>query len=364
MSQHRGPAQLDEGETGSPVLSPLDYRIFTDLQRNGRTPYTTLAESLGVSEAYIRKRVRYLTEADFFSITAVANPRVLGLEYMAWVGFVVRNSATGRVAEALVELPEVNYVVICSGAFNVMAEVACRTHVDLYRLLTTLRAIRDVQRTETFIYLKLLRQRFQWMQETEASKSEALSSYVVEATTTLEPIDIEIIRELEKDGRAPFRRIAHQLGVSERTVSARVGQLTDCKVLQTIAVGNPLTMGFEAMAWLGITLSENAQPEAVTEALAAVPGVCYVVVASGRFDIMVELVCRTRSHLLDTLERRIGAIPDIAHVESFYYLRLLYRSTAGGWGAARSLAAPKQPGLKLQQSESGVHPASFNGRRT
>jgi Lrp/AsnC family transcriptional regulator for asnA, asnC and gidA len=122
-------------------------------------------------------------------------------------------------------------------------------------------------------------------------------------------------------------------------------------------------MGFEAMAWLGITLSENAQPEIVTEKLAAVPGVCYVVVASGRFDIMVELVCRTRSHLLDTLERHIGAITEIAHVESFYYLRLLYRSTAGGWGAARSLAAPKQSSRSLQQPESPVNRTSSNGRR-
>ena len=63
--------------------------------------------------------------------------------------------------------------------------------------------------------------------------------------------------------------------------------------------------------------------------LAAVQAIDYVVVPSGRYDIMAEVVCRDRAELLEVLTRDIGAIDGIAHTESFLYLRLLYRSTAG-----------------------------------
>jgi hypothetical protein len=42
------------------------------------------------------------------------------------------------------------------------------------------------------------------------------------------------------------------------------------------------------------------------------------------------------------LERGVGAIPGIAHVETFLYLRLLYASPVGAWGASRSLSIGAQ----------------------
>jgi Lrp/AsnC family transcriptional regulator for asnA, asnC and gidA len=259
---------------------------------------------------------------------------------MAWIGFVVDNSATGDVATALVEVPEIDYVVISSGAFNVMAEVACRSQADLYRLILRVRGIPGVQRTETFMYLRLLRQQYQWAQDGSASP---VPAGVVEDSVELDPLDIALIAELEHDGRAPFRALARRLGTSERQVSTRFSRLVEQQVLQVIAVANPLTMGFEAMAWLGINLREGANPELVSEQLGTIRRIGYVVIAAGRYDIMAEIYCRSREELLDVLERQIGAIKDITHIESFYYLRLLYRSTAGGWGAARSLAAPRHP---------------------
>jgi DNA-binding Lrp family transcriptional regulator len=329
----------------SPVLlGDLDYAIFTELQRDGRIPFTTLAERLGVSETHVRRRVKSLTDADAFSIVAVADPRVLGLDYMAWVALVVRHPATAAVAEALAELPEVDYVVITSGEFNVMAEVACRSSANLYHLLLRLRAIPGVQRTETFVYLDLVRQQFQWaLDDGRGGAHVGAADGVHGDASELESIDIEIIGELQRDGRAPFRQLAERLGASERVVSTRFAQLVEKNALQVIAVGNPLTLGFGAMAWLGIRLGEGANNQAVAVALARVRGLDYVVVPAGRYDVMAELVCRNREDLLTTLERDVGAIEGIANVETFFYLRLLYKSAAGAWGAARSLTVA-QPG--------------------
>ena len=319
-------------------LTALDSALFAELQRDGRVPFTALAERLGVSEAHVRRRVRVLTRADVFSIAAVADPRVLGLQSMAWIALAVRHSRAVAVAETLVELPEVDYVVVTSGAANVMAEVACPSPADLYRLLLRLRAIPGVQRTETFVYLNLFRQQFQWTLFDADRPTEPSPTGVRGAGPELDAVDATIIRELQVDGRASFRDLAKRIGVSERVVSARFARLVEDDVLQVIAVGNPESLGFTAMAWLGITVTEGADYEETAAALGRVRGIDYVVVPSGRYDLMAELVARDRDELLGILEDEIGAIEGIRNVETFVYLRLLYRSTAGAWGAARSLA--------------------------
>lgn len=109
-----------------------------------------------------------------------------------------------------------------------------------------------------------------------------------------------------------------------------------------MAVANPLTMGFQAMAWLGISVSNGADIDSTAIALSKVSGVSYVVIATGRFDIMAEIVCRSREDLQTTLEQGVGSVQGVLSAETFYYLRLLYKSTAGAWGVGRSLARRRE----------------------
>jgi Lrp/AsnC family transcriptional regulator for asnA, asnC and gidA len=313
-------------------LGELDLRIFRELQRDGRTPFVTLAERLGVSEAHVRRRTARLTESQVFSITAVADPKVFGVDCMAWLGINAHDSQATAVAETLVAQPEVDYVVQTAGGYNIMAEAACRSTAELYQLLRRIRVVPGVRHTETFVYLDLLRQQFQW------SLDGARSAVHATGDIALDPLDIALVSELQRDGRASFRDIGRRLRVSERIVSARVTRLMQANLLQVIAVGNPRTLGFTAMAWLGIRITPGHNLEEAATALADVPGIDYVVLPTGRYDLMAELVCRDQQALLDVLERGVGTIPGIAHVETFLYLRLLYASPVGAWGASRSLS--------------------------
>jgi DNA-binding Lrp family transcriptional regulator len=325
------------------LLSPQDRAIFAALQTDGRMAFTAVAERVGMSEAHVRRRYEWLTDGNAFAVTAVADPSVLGLGCLAWIGIVVAPRRTEDVAEALVELPGVDYVVISSGRFTVMAEIACPAAADLDRILLQLREIEGIVRTETFVYLKLVRQQFQWLPPAGGDDQPGFGTSAAEDhPRELDELDIAIIRELERDGRASFRDIGRTLNISERTVSSRFSQLNAERVLKVIAVGNPLNFGFNAMAWLGVSLKSGADYDAVTRALAAIPSIDYVVVPAGRYDVMAELVCRDHDAMLRTLTEEIGAISDIAHVETFVYLRLLYKSTAGAWGVGRSMTAPRK----------------------
>jgi DNA-binding Lrp family transcriptional regulator len=320
----------------SAALKDSDVALVEALQRDGRRSFTVLAEELGASEASIRRRVKALVDADVIAITAVADPRVFGLDSLAWLGLAVEPAHLDAVAEAVTAAEGIDYAVITSGEFNVMAEAACASMDELYELVASLRALAGVTRTETFVYLRLLHQRFQW------SRGEAGAPAV--GTAPLEPLDVELIQALQRDGRASFRELGRELGVSERAVSTRYADLVEQNSVRVTAVVNPLNLGWDAMAWLGIRLGPAADLDRVAEELSGIDALSYLVVASGRYDLMGEVVCRDPEELLGVLTDRIGAVEGVAGVELFHYLRLLYRTTAGAWSAARSLAAGPHAG--------------------
>ena len=132
-------------------------------------------------------------------------------------------------------------------------------------------------------------------------------------------MDQGIIEALQRNGRESFRRIAARLDVSEATIRARYARLCDDNILQVTGITNPLGLGFEAQAMVGIRT--KGPPEPVANEIATWQEADYVVITAGQFDILVELVCGDRRQLLD-LTNRIRAIESVVSTESFLYLEL------------------------------------------
>lgn len=135
----------------------------------------------------------------------------------------------------------------------------------------------------------------------------------------LDHVDRGIIEALQRNGRESFRRIAASLGVSEATVRARYARLCDQNILQVTGVTNPLGLGFEAQAMVGVRTT--GPPERVADEIAKWDEADYVVVTAGRFDVLVEVVCTDRHGLLD-VTNRIRRLPEVVSTESFLYLEL------------------------------------------
>lgn len=135
----------------------------------------------------------------------------------------------------------------------------------------------------------------------------------------LDHVDRGIIEALQRNGRESFRRIAASLGVSEATVRARYARLCDQNILQVTGVTNPLGLGFEAQAMVGVRTT--GPPERVADEIAQWDEADYVVVTAGRFDVLVEVVCADRHGLLD-VTNRIRRLPEVVSTESFLYLEL------------------------------------------
>ena len=143
-------------------LDDLSKAIIEKLQENGRRSYAGIGKAIGLSEAAVRQRVQRLIDAGVMQIVAVTDPMQLGFARQAMIAIRCTGD-TIKLAEKLAELPSIDYVVLTAGSFDVIAEVVCEDDNDLLELLNfQIRALPGVLSTETLVYLKLVKQQYNW----------------------------------------------------------------------------------------------------------------------------------------------------------------------------------------------------------
>lgn len=143
-------------------------------------------------------------------------------------------------------------------------------------------------------------------------------------------LDKGIIERLASDGRRPYTQIASELGVSEAAVRARTNRLIERGVLQIVGVADPLKLGYDQMAMVGVRC-EGVDVLSAAAAISELPEVIYVVVTAGTFDLLVETVCRDNESLLSFLVEKLRRIPGVVATETFVYLRIVKQSYH--WGS-------------------------------
>lgn len=146
------------------ILAPenpdrIDEVLIETLRKDGRTPFLQIAQELGVSPGMIRQRYQKLQEAGTLKVVAVTNPLRLGLKTMALLGIRTDGTRMLEVAQKIAALEEVIYLVVVGGRYDLLAEVFCRDHEELLRFITEkLYRIEGVRETETFMYLKIVKE--------------------------------------------------------------------------------------------------------------------------------------------------------------------------------------------------------------
>ncbi|MCM3656660.1 Lrp/AsnC family transcriptional regulator [Agromyces mediolanus] len=149
--------------TSRPVqLDDVSKAIIEQLQTDGRRSYADIGKAVGLSEAAVRQRVQRLQEAGVMQIVAVTDPMQLGFTRQAMIGIRAEGD-TRLLAEQLSSIPEIDYVVLTAGSFDLLAEVVCENDEELIDLLNArIRSLDGVQQTETFVYLRLQKQHYNW----------------------------------------------------------------------------------------------------------------------------------------------------------------------------------------------------------
>ena len=148
------------------------------------------------------------------------------------------------------------------------------------------------------------------------------SEIITSVSEDLDEVDRYLIEALRKDGREPFAQIAERLSVSPGMIRQRYNRLVGQGYLKVVAITDPLQHGLKTMAMIGIRTDGTSMLQ-VAEQIARLDEVIYLVVASGRFDILAEVFCRDHDHLLRFITEKLYAIEGVREAETFMHLRIV-----------------------------------------
>ena len=144
------------------VLDDVSKAIIEQLQQDGRRPYAAIGKAVGLSEAAVRQRVQRLVESGVIQIVAVTDPLTVGFPRAAMIGLRCEGDME-LVADKLESMPEIDYLVITAGQYDLLVEVVCEDDDHLLDVINKrIRTIPGVVHTETFVYLKLRKQIYTW----------------------------------------------------------------------------------------------------------------------------------------------------------------------------------------------------------
>jgi len=152
----------------------------------------------------------------------------------------------------------------------------------------------------------------------------------------LDKTDRAIVARLQYDGRKPFTDIAAEVGISEGSVRRRVKLLIESDVLQIVGIVEPQLLEWNAAGMVGVTV-QPGQIDAVAHQIARFPEVSYLFMASGGFDLFVEVYCRDREHFVSFLSDQLQQVPGIERTETFMILKMYKLSYR--WGEAEPVQA-------------------------
>jgi Lrp/AsnC family transcriptional regulator for asnA, asnC and gidA len=144
-------------------LDDTDRAIIARLQYNGRKPFTEIAAELDISEGSVRRRVKLMTGDGTLQIVGIVEPQRLEWQSAGMIGVSVQPGLIDDVAHQLAQYPEVSYLFMASGGFDLFVEIYCRDREHFVSFLNEkLQRVAGVERTETFMILKMYKLSYRW----------------------------------------------------------------------------------------------------------------------------------------------------------------------------------------------------------
>jgi Lrp/AsnC family transcriptional regulator for asnA, asnC and gidA len=143
-------------------IDKTDIAIIRRLQQDGRTPYAKIASGLGLAASTVQQRANRLINSGILKIRAVTDPMVLGVPLIATIGLKIEGQYLRAAAKKISDFEEIGWVAICTGPYDLLAELACMSNDHLLTMIESLSIIEGVRSTETLLYLKIEKNTFQW----------------------------------------------------------------------------------------------------------------------------------------------------------------------------------------------------------
>jgi DNA-binding Lrp family transcriptional regulator len=330
----------------APPLSGLDRLIIAQLQRNGRTPFRALATQLGVSEATVQRRTQQMIDAGYFKIIGVVDPLRWGQGHGVLIGINAEPGAINSILRSVGEIPQMRFVSLVTGTFDVVCELLTFERSTLIAILTErLSQIPGIHGVNTSWVIQVHKTNYLWDELTAIARGDDESAPAPTSARgeevavpapggppaidknghLIDALDRAIVAALHEDGRLSYAELAVRLGATESTVRRRTLRLLESEYLRVVAIGNPFRLGFEevVLLWVKVALPHATS---VLDQLARQPAVRYLSRVAGAADIVAEALFHDRTALQSFLDGPLAGIDGIREVAVSFELTIHKRA--------------------------------------
>lgn len=304
-------------------LDQLDLMLIRELQIDGRTPISVVANRVGTSNSKAQRRLKALLVKRVIKVVAIVGPTIRRYRTAAMMGITATPSEVSNVANRLASYANVQSVVIASGRYNIVIWTMFHSPIGLSNFLKNkMGADPGIVACETMMNLETKKLSFAYLttenplHETRKNEMPEISRYY-----PVDQCDISIIQQLEIDGRIHVTDMARKLGISRNTAGERIQALINRGIIKIVALGYPPQLGYPTMAYIGIN-AVSAEIDNLANRLASMPNIHGVIVSTGRYDIILWAIFGTSDDLADFLMDDLGKLPGIVKTEAIMNLKI------------------------------------------
>ena len=275
-------------------------RLLTALSQNGRASLEALARSTDLPTAVVRQCLRELADTGV-QIRGIVHPSVFGQHALAHVLIDPTRSAAATI-DVLMEMPEIPYITRVAGEFSIAAEVRVADRAALARMIETITAMPEVRRLHFDEYGDIVKDAMVRMHGT--------------GKLSLSPTDRILLRELQRDGRAPYAALAREVDLTTAAARARVLRLIESGVIH---IGIRTKSG-DGMVQVGFGLF-GTPSNRVVEALLPRASIEYLATSIGRSNVIGTIRASSLGAVSQELDA-IQAVPGVSNVSSWTHLEI------------------------------------------
>ncbi len=306
-------------------LDRIDLAIIAKLQHDGRITVRRVAASVALSETAVRQRLNRLIATRAIRVVGLVDPQALGRPLVAWC-LIRTDSQSTEVGRSLAAQRQIRWVARCGDVDQLIAQTSCSNNEELLEIVNTrVRETKGVKSVETLIQLRTHVTEFRF---TAAGNEYARPSEVwvrgAHPSRILDDTDRTIVDALQADGRTTFKRLGDLTGLSTASARQRYQRLRRDGILRVRAVPDPAWLGMNVSGLLGIRVRGSSSKTAA--ALARHPEATFVCECAGRYDVLVEVVCRDAGHFATVYHDTITATPGVVAADMFEYHHVVKES--------------------------------------
>ncbi|GAB3670044.1 Lrp/AsnC family transcriptional regulator [Actinocorallia lasiicapitis] len=292
------------------MLDAVDSVLVRELQRDGRATFQALADRVGLSRTAVRARVQSLLENGVVRVVGIVHAQVIGASAVGHLAIASAGPARD-VARELAKHPALCFAGLTTGPHAVVAEARARDDAALAVVVDDIRQLGGVSSVEVF-------------RAVEVAK-DAHSVVRPLGDVALDDIDWRLLQELQRDGRAPYTRLAGIIGLSQAATRARVVRLMRSGVIQVTGLADPAALGSLELAAFGVVAGSSVRR--VAQEVGALEGVRYLASGFGRFDLIGRAEASSPAALVDVLDA-VRAVPGVQLLDSWHVLDVVKESYA------------------------------------